>query len=196
MIYILQKICTTIREVVQPQDGGKTAGAPLPFATHAPLVFDKIGSGAKGSAGQRGAAKMRNYGAFSLPRAVSALPRAVSALSPAASAAAFAHFRYLCAFSLPLRIFAAYAHFRYLCAFSLPLRIFAAPCALPLLPPALPLRIFAAFAHFCCLMRASFTLPRASLRIFAAFAFLQFWLPKLKIFKTLKHFCLVFSGIF
>ena len=33
------------------EDGGKTAGAPLPFATYAPLVFYKIGSGAKGSAG-------------------------------------------------------------------------------------------------------------------------------------------------
>ena len=71
------------------KDGGKTAGAPLPFATHAPLVFDKIGSGAKGSAGQRGAAKMRNYGAFSLP------PRCFRAV-----------LRCLCAFSLPLRIFA------------------------------------------------------------------------------------------
>ena len=102
------------------QDSGKKAGAPLSFATHAPLVFDKIGSGAKGSAGQRGAAKIRNLCAFSLPFAQDSLPRAVSALSPAASAAATAHFRCLCAFSLPWRIFATFAHLRCLCAFSLP----------------------------------------------------------------------------
>ena len=63
----------------------------------------------------------------------------------------------------------------------------------PALSPPLPLRIFAAFAHFRYPMRASFTLPRASLRIFATFC--QFWLLR-KIFKSLKHFCSVLLSIF
>ena len=122
---------------------------------------------ARDSARQRKCAIARCQCAFSLPmRAANALFRCPWAFWLSLRIFA-ANARCLYSFSLPLRIFAVFAHFRCLCAFSLPHERF---LRCPPLSSALPSTAFrAAF-------RAAFHFPLD--RIFAAFRYLSLVLSK------------------